>query len=107
MLTKYIQSTRAQILNQRENEKLIVHYGSANHIRNILRTLYERLEKKHERFKSIRQIRASVISNWLKNYNLREVQYMAGHKYVSSTERYLESRIEELQQRLDELHPMR
>jgi hypothetical protein len=24
--------------------------------------------------------------NWLKTYNLRQVQYMFGHKYVSSTE---------------------
>ena len=38
--------------------------------------------------KSPKQIRASVISWWLKNYNLRQVQYMATHKYVSSTERY-------------------
>ncbi|WP_010424041.1 hypothetical protein [Anaerophaga thermohalophila] len=36
--------------------------------------------------KSMAQIWASVITNWLKHYNLREVQCMAGHKYVSSTE---------------------
>ena len=23
---------------------------------------------------------------WLKHYNIREVQYMAGHRYISSTE---------------------
>ena len=107
VLTKYINTTRNEILNGRKSDKLIVHYGTSNHIKNILRALYERLQKKHERFVSIRQIRASVISNWLKTHNLREVQYMAGHKYVSSTERYLESRIEELQQQLDQLHPMK
>lgn len=39
---------------------------------------------------------ASVITNWLQYYNLREVQYMAGHKYVSSTERYRTDNLEDL-----------
>jgi hypothetical protein len=34
------------------------------------------------------QIRASVITHCLKHYNLRQVQYMAGHKHIHSSEQY-------------------
>jgi integrase/recombinase XerD len=57
--------------------------------------------------KSLNQIRSSVITNWLKHYNLREVQYMAGHKYVSSTERYRTDNLEDLQKELEKYHPLR
>ena len=33
-------------------------------------------------------IRASVIFHWLKMYDKRQVQYMIGHKWISSTENY-------------------
>jgi len=56
--------------------------------------------------KSMAQIRASVITNWLKHHNLRETQYMAGHKYVSSTERYRTDNLEGLQKELEKYHPL-
>jgi len=59
------------------------------------------------RLKSMAQIRASVITNWLKHHNLREVQYMAGHKYVSSTERYRTDNLEDLQKELEKYHPLK
>lgn len=55
---------------------------------------------------NLAQIRASVITNWLKHYNLRQVQYMAGHKYVSSTENYRQDLLEDLQKELDKHHPL-
>lgn len=54
-----------------------------------------------------RQVRASVITYWLKNHNLREVQYMAGHKYVSSTERYQLNNLDTLQKKIEEYHPLK
>ncbi|ALO13937.1 site-specific tyrosine recombinase XerD [Salinivirga cyanobacteriivorans] len=59
------------------------------------------------RLKNMAQIRASVITNWLQHYNLREVQYMAGHKYVSSTERYRTDNLEGLQKELEKYHPLK
>jgi hypothetical protein len=44
--------------------------------------------------------------NWLKTYNLRQVQYIAGHKYVSSTERYQANNLENLQNKLEKFHPL-
>lgn len=53
------------------------------------------------------QIRSSVITIWLQHYNLRETQYMAGHKYVSSTERYRTDNLEDLQKELEKYHPLK
>jgi integrase/recombinase XerD len=59
------------------------------------------------RLNNMAQIRASVITNWLSSYNLREVQYMTGHKYVSSTERYRTDNLEDLQKELEKYHPLK
>jgi len=59
------------------------------------------------RLHNMAQIRASVITNWLQHHNLREVQYMAGHKYVSSTERYRTDNLEDLQKELEKYHPLK
>lgn len=59
------------------------------------------------RLTNMTQIRASVITNWLKDYNLREVQYMAGHKCVSSTEHYRMDTLEDLQKELEKYHPLK
>ena len=53
------------------------------------------------------QIRSSVITHWLKANNLRQVQYMAGHKYVSSTERYQVNNLDDLKNELQQHHPMK
>lgn len=55
---------------------------------------------------NLRQIRTSVITHWLKKYNLREVQYMAGHRHVSTTERYLVNQVEDLLKDIDQYHPL-
>jgi site-specific recombinase XerC len=40
-------------------------------------------------FVNLKQIRASVITHWLKLHGLRKTQHLAGHRYISSTENYL------------------
>ncbi|HAV54320.1 MAG TPA: integrase [Aequorivita sp.] len=58
------------------------------------------------RVKDSKQIRASVITHWLKHYNIRKVQYMAGHRYISSTERYVQDNLEDLHEMIENLHPI-
>ena len=53
-----------------------------------------------------KHIRASVITKWLKNHNLREVQYLAGHRYISSTESYLQNDLQELKEEVQQFHPL-
>lgn len=69
--------------------------------------IIEQVKKQHPEIKDRRQIRASVIMNWLKQYNIRQVQYMAGHKSIRSTESYREQDLTDLSKQLERLHPLR
>ena len=73
---------------------------------NIWKRLSEDIKTQSPRFINFLQVRSSVITNWLKLYNLRQVQYMAGHRYVSSTEAYQVNNIEELQDDINKFHPI-
>ena len=52
------------------------------------------------------QLRGSVIRYWLSCYHKREVQYMAGHKQLSSTEHYDVGSLDNLGVSLDKHHPL-
>lgn len=54
---------------------------------------------------SINQLRASVIMNWIKLYGKRKTQYMAGHKYITSTEKYELQNLDGLTDLLKKHHP--
>jgi len=54
-----------------------------------------------------RQIRISVIMNWLKTNNIRQVQYMAGHRSIISTERYRNQDLTDLTGQLELFHPLK
>ena len=68
--------------------------------------ILKKLKKTNHKVTNANQIRASVITNWLKQYNLRQVQYLAGHRYISSTERYLEDDLENLHDMVNNFHPI-
>lgn len=88
-----------------ENQLFISINGSEN-IKNSLLHLFKSIRKTSPEIQNPKQIRASVIINWLKTHNLRQVQYFAGHKYVSSTERYQLNNIDNLQSKLEKCHPL-
>jgi integrase/recombinase XerD len=48
-----------------------------------------------------------VIAEWTKLHDVRIVQYMSGHKYVSTTERYQATHLEDLQEQLRLHHPLK
>jgi len=56
-------------------------YSSLTRICNELRS-------KHDFLRSFIQVRNSVISRWLQERNIREVQYLTGHGSIKSTQRY-------------------
>jgi site-specific recombinase XerD len=68
--------------------------------------IFNQLRQLNKKVINAKQIRSSVITNWLKQHNLRQVQYMAGHKYVSSTERYQLNNIDDLKNEVQQHHPM-
>jgi len=60
-----------------------------------------------ERNLNARTLRQSVITNMLKEgKDLRVVQVFAGHKKISSTEKYRQSGLEELQAAIEKHHPL-
>ncbi len=64
-------------------------------------------KKHHPEIIDSRQIRTSVIMNWLKTNNIRQVQYMAGHKSIRSTEQYRSHDLTDLTKQLELFHPLR
>ena len=105
---EYQQVTRSTLLQEtgKQSEQLLISSGKGEKLYNVLQCLLKQLKRINPKVTSIRQLRASVITYWLKNYNLREVQYMTGHRYVSSTEAYLINDLDDLQEEVSKYHPM-
>jgi site-specific recombinase XerD len=105
----YLTELRPVILKQysKKTDKIFSSFGIREDALNTLYDLKKRLKKHSLKFRDFKQIRNSVLVNWLKTKNLREVQYLAGHRYISSTERYLLGNIESLQEKIDEFHPLK
>lgn len=106
-LYDYINQTRKQIihLTKKQSELLFISTGNGKDLQNALQKLTKEITTKNNNVENLHQIRASVITNWLKHYNKRKVQYMAGHKYVSSTESYEANNIEALQEDVERFYP--
>lgn len=96
-----------KINQKRLKDQLFISINGSENIKNSLLHMFKGLQKENPQVTSPKQIRSSVITWWLKNYNLRQVQYMAGHKYVSSTERYQLNNLDKLQEKLEKYHPLK
>ena len=114
-IMEYTLQTRQAILSEaqkpaspsgRETDLFLVSTGNSLQLGNVLQKLMQQLRKQSRKIESIKQIRTSVITHWLKNNNLRQTQYMAGHRYVSSTEAYLINDLEDLQTDINKYHPI-
>jgi len=92
---------------QNKSGRLFTGRNDIENLKNTLLHLGHALRKINLKVKHAMQIRQSVITGWLKEKDLRTVQYMAGHRYVSSTERYRESNLEELKEALLKYHPQK
>ena len=56
-------------------------------------------------FTNFLQIRTSVITHWIQTEGLRKAQYLAGHKHIQSTERYLPNDIDSLMNDIQRFNP--
>jgi len=108
----YVLKARQEILDvnkkvdKQPSQLFISQAGNGNSISNIMTQLIIKIRKVNPHVINAKQIRASVITKWLKLYNLREVQYLAGHRYISSTEHYLQNDIEGLLEEVQKYHPL-
>ncbi|GAA4092591.1 tyrosine-type recombinase/integrase [Mucilaginibacter panaciglaebae] len=103
-LQEYSLLIRGQL--QSRSPRLFTGRDDNEDLKNTLLHLFYALKRINPKVRHAQQLRQSVITEWLKEKDLRVVQYMAGHRYVSSTERYRESNLEELKEALNKYHPM-
>jgi integrase/recombinase XerD len=108
-LLDYINDTRKQILHHRNitapTQELFLNLGESSRKNNLFGMLLTHLKKMNGKIKTLEQLRASVIVHWLKLYNLRKVQIMAGHRYISSTESYKANNLDDLKEDIKNFHP--
>lgn len=123
-IQEYLQKIRPEILGSVKNKnltpgrkvespdletlsrKLFISMNGSGEMKNSLMHLVRALRQINPKIKSCRHIRQSVITIWLKRYDLRSVQYMSGHKRISSTERYQVNYLEDLQESINKCHPL-
>lgn len=89
------------------NDKLFFSEQGSLEIKNSLKHLFRKIKKSNPQISSAKVIRSTVIAEWLKTIDVRKVQYMCGHKYVSSTERYKAYNLDELKEQLNKYHPLK
>jgi integrase/recombinase XerD len=109
-MQEYIHTIRPQLLRQSDFEKgdrLFFTYANGQTVNEALKKLLHVIQKKHPELKTLQQIRSSVIANWIKDKPIREVQYLAGHSHIHSTQRYRDVNMQDLQASLNEYHPLK
>lgn len=76
--------------------------GSVN---NWMFRLANELKGINPMIKNAQHVRASVVLHWIKMYDKRQVQYMAGHRYINSTKHYEVQEMDSLTDMLTKYHP--
>lgn len=103
---EYLNQVRPELQRKYNNNGQELYTSNAR-FSSIIVGIALNLKKLNHKFKDVKQLRASVIVNWLKQHNVRKVQYYAGHRYISSTEKYLQDDLENLHEMVNTLHPIR
>lgn len=108
-LQEYITKICPELLKLKpiNSDKLLITTGDSDHLKEATRELLSVLRKQHPYFKNFKQVRSSVISLWIKEKNIRDVQYMAGHNSIMSTQRYVRANLDELKEQLGLFHPLK
>jgi site-specific recombinase XerD len=98
-LYQYINETRSELLQLsktvKETEKLFI-LSEKTKFSSITKEI-----RKQINIESLQLIRNSRINLWLKQYNLREVQYKAGFRYLRSLEYFNQTELENLKQEIE------
>jgi integrase/recombinase XerD len=97
-LNQYLQEIRLQLAPKGDE----LFPGS---VRNIITQLIQELQGINPVIRNAWHIQGSVILHWLTVHNKRQVQYMAGHRYISSTEKYAAQEMGNLTDQLAKHHP--
>jgi site-specific recombinase XerD len=114
LFINYLQKIRPQFLEYQKTEsnKLFFPLPKGNQkktdnnmLLSTFNKLIEQVKTIDKQFINFKQVRASLITFWIKTHGLRKAQYMAGHRYVSTTENYLPNNLDDLIEDINKLHP--
>jgi integrase/recombinase XerD len=115
VLMYYLQAVRPELLeyhDNKESQRLFLtlpetskNKTDSSNLMHSFKPLTKHLKEIDKNFLSFKQIRASIITNWLKVHGLRKTQILAGHRYISSTERYKANDLQQLTDDISKLHP--
>jgi len=106
-LSSYISQHREVLQNKINCYSESLFAVNSNRFSCIINPLTRKLKSLNFNVTNLKQIRASVITIWLQQYDLRKVQIMAGHKHITSTESYKKSDPDTLRDAADVYHLMR
>ena len=85
-LMDYLLEVRKAFLSTHgPSDRLFLQRHQSENVYSVTARLLKYLRQINGSVKNLDQLRASVITHWVKIYDLRKAQYMAGHRYVSST----------------------
>ena len=108
-LMNYLQNIRPQFEQHHQSNALFlplpINQIIATHLKGTIQNLGNQVREINENFINFQHIRASVITAWIKNDGLRKAQYFAGHRYISSTENYLQNDTEALKDDMKKYNP--
>ncbi len=107
-LYDYFNKYRKEFLSykQTDTDRFFLSKGSGEQLNNTLAILLRQLKKDFPQIENLLHIRGSVITNWQKQEGIMEAMVKAGHRYISSTQRYQTNKYEELQEQLKSIHPL-
>lgn len=101
----YLEQTRKKLLEKQDWSTSLLLIPVKKHS-TLVGSILKQVKRLHPEIENSRHIRSSVIMNWLTVNNLRQVQYMAGHKSIRSTEAYRSQDISNLTRQLELFHPL-
>lgn len=106
-ITAYRSGRKPNKINSIIKDKLFFSENGNDNIKQSLYHMFRAIKKTQPKITSGKTIRSTIIAEWLKTKDIRIVQYMAGHRWVSSTERYNVFNLQELKDSLKKHHPLK
>lgn len=108
-LYDYLQKFRSEFLCKKDNketDRFFLSMGSSENLNGLFQILIKEIKRKYPQMIDFRHLRASVITHWEQQEGIIEAMYKAGHRYISSTDRYRTDKYDELQKQLINIHPL-
>ena len=107
-LQNYIYTLREQLLIEarKETDAMFFSQGTGAKLDNALGFMFRNVKNKFPSVDSLQQLRESRITLWVKQFGIRQTQYLSGIRYASSVLRYKAIDNEKLKHKIALIHPM-